>query len=198
MSWNPPEGANRIVPYLLFHYFIDLIIYFFLFFYLHKQSKLHKFDVRNGNRIRDSSVRIMNTLFYSICEHRKTTYHKSGSGRNQKDCIMHNLFVIVSMNPIHAQNVQFSVQKARTGQKKSHYPPGNHLLTTSKNVLFPGHNNLLTTGTGMVVTWWIVAFLRCDSTKRLKEWSITWMVHLPESLAMVPAGCHHWLMASPE
>ena len=57
------------------------------------------------------------------------------------------------------------------------------MLATSKNVLFPDHNHLLTTGTddptdyrlstrwllpgnrtfldgaGMVVTWWIVAFL---------------------------------------
>ena len=33
--------------------------------------------------------------------------------------------------------------------QKSHCPPGNHhaMLATSKNVLFPGHNHLLTTGT---------------------------------------------------
>ena len=27
-----------------------------------------------------------------------------------------------------------------------HYPPGNHHASRSKNVLFPGHNHLLTTG----------------------------------------------------
>ena len=73
---------------------------------------------------------------------------------------------------------------------KKYYPPGNHhAIATSKNVLFPGHNHLLTTGTddliliiregdhqhqwsaggygyrtylevdSMVVIWWIVAFL---------------------------------------
>ena len=31
-----------------------------------------------------------------------------------------------------------------TGQK-SHYPPANQMLSTSKNVLLPGHNHLLTT-----------------------------------------------------
>ena len=29
---------------------------------------------------------------------------------------------------------------------KSHYPPGNHMLATTENVLVPGHNHLLTTG----------------------------------------------------
>ena len=34
-------------------------------------------------------------------------------------------------------------------RQKSHYPSGNHnvIISTSKNVLFPGHNHLLTTGT---------------------------------------------------
>ena len=31
--------------------------------------------------------------------------------------------------------------------QKSHYQPGNHHASLSKNVLFPGHNHLLTTGT---------------------------------------------------
>ena len=32
--------------------------------------------------------------------------------------------------------------------KGSHYPPGNHhAIATSKNVLIPGHNHLLTIGT---------------------------------------------------
>ena len=54
------------------------------------------------------------------------------------------------------------------------------MLSTSNNVLFPGHNHLLTTGANdltllflpehqrghmevdsMVVSWWIVSFLRC-------------------------------------
>ena len=30
--------------------------------------------------------------------------------------------------------------------QKSHYPPGNHQVSTSKNVLFPGQSHLLTTG----------------------------------------------------
>ena len=32
------------------------------------------------------------------------------------------------------------------------------MLATSKNVLFPGHNHMLT-NSSMVVTWWIAAFL---------------------------------------
>ena len=40
---------------------------------------------------------------------------------------------------------------ARTAQK-SHYPPGNHMLATSKNVLFPGHNHLLLTSNHRY--WW--------------------------------------------
>ena len=31
--------------------------------------------------------------------------------------------------------------------QKSHYPPGNHHASHLKNVIFPGHNQLLTTGT---------------------------------------------------
>ena len=39
----------------------------------------------------------------------------------------------------------FSSRLLITAQK-IHYPPGSHHLATSKNVLFPGHNNLLTSG----------------------------------------------------
>ena len=41
------------------------------------------------------------------------------------------------------------------------------MLAISKNVLFPGHNQLLTTGTdvaSMVITWWILALLRSVPT----------------------------------
>ena len=46
------------------------------------------------------------------------------------------------------------VSRLSTGQvaeccnngQKNHYPPGNTLLATSKNVLFPGYNQMLTTG----------------------------------------------------
>ena len=37
---------------------------------------------------------------------------------------------------------------------KSHYPPGTTtMLATSKNVLFPGHNHLLTTGDDDLTLW---------------------------------------------
>ena len=37
--------------------------------------------------------------------------------------------------------------------QESHYPPGNYLLATFKNVLFPGHNHLLTTSTDDPTLW---------------------------------------------
>ena len=37
--------------------------------------------------------------------------------------------------------------------QKSHYPPGTTMLSTSKNVLFPGHNHLLTTGADDQILW---------------------------------------------
>ena len=85
-----------------------------------------------------------------------------------------------------AQKVYYTTHWA-----KSHYPPGNLHASHLYNVLFTGHNHLLTTGTedsalyllpechrgarwlwpgnrtcleeaSMVVTWWIVAFLHID------------------------------------
>ena len=73
------------------------------------------------------------------------------------------------------------------------------MLSTSKNVLFPGHNHLLTTSANemtrhfdycpstskvasMVVSWWIVAFLLCvpfeqpsvtHNATECKEWRVT-------------------------
>ena len=76
----------------------------------------------------------------------------------------------------HKQNAhtKSTVQKATIHQVTT-------MLATSKNVLFPGHNHLLTTGTddpvtsleighllevaSMVVTWWVVAFLHSEGTR---------------------------------
>ena len=35
----------------------------------------------------------------------------------------------------------------------AHYPPGNHHASHFKNILFPGHNHLLTTGTDDPSLW---------------------------------------------
>ena len=40
---------------------------------------------------------------------------------------------------------------ANTQCAKKHYKPGNHMLATSKSTVFPGHNHLLTAGTGAQV-----------------------------------------------
>ena len=41
-----------------------------------------------------------------------------------------------------------SIQLIGNTEQQSHYPTGNHhMLATSKNILFPGHNHQLTTGT---------------------------------------------------
>ena len=76
-----------------------------------------------------------------------------------------------------AYSARVFVQHRRlTAPKKATIHQVTTMLATSKNVLFPGHNHLLTTGTDdlmlslspehqdifkvaiMVVTWWIVAF----------------------------------------
>ena len=49
-------------------------------------------------------------------------------------------------------SINTHVRKCNTGPEyctaqKSQYPPGNHHLGNSKNVLFPGHNHLLTIST---------------------------------------------------
>ena len=63
-----------------------------------------------------------------------------------------NPHVIKTPQALRMKNAQIAVRSTENKIKlntvqKSHYLPGNHMLATSKNVLFPGHNHLLTTGT---------------------------------------------------
>ena len=54
------------------------------------------------------------------------------------------------IDPVGEQQIERGAEKRSpesNTEPKSHYPPGNHHLATSKNVLFPGHNHLLTIGT---------------------------------------------------
>ena len=73
-------------------------------------------------------------------------------------------FIMCAKDPCSLHNTGFNMLSFHTEEsiwhvlcKKSHYPPGNHYASPSKNVLFPGHNHLLTTGAD-------------DSSLKLSRW----------------------------
>ena len=75
-------------------------------------------------------------------------------------CVLLSFYLFILA--INTRNIKFDMKPYFCMQEsislsatlyKSHYPPGNHHAATSKNVLFSGHNHLLTTGTDDLTLW---------------------------------------------